>query len=101
MKTAEQHHKERPEIFAPDGYEMDDAPKDVAEAMDAARKAPALSADFLPPPAELVLRKRKRTTTIRINEDTLAWFKSFGSGYQTKINAVLDSYKAAHDPRKV
>ena len=100
MKTAEQRHKDRPDIFAADGYEAGDAPEDIAAAMDAARQGPALPIDFIPPPDELVRRKTKRATTIRINEDTLAWFKSFGSGYQTKINAVLDSYKAAHESRK-
>jgi uncharacterized DUF497 family protein len=35
-------------IIRPDGYERDDAPKDVADAMDAARKAPALAADIRP-----------------------------------------------------
>ncbi|MFA6508295.1 MAG: BrnA antitoxin family protein [Treponemataceae bacterium] len=100
MKTAEQRYKNRPDIFAADGYEVADAPEDVAVAMDASRQVPALPVDFLPPPGELVRRKPKRATTIRINEDTLAWFKSLGSGYQTKINAILDSYKATHESRK-
>jgi uncharacterized protein (DUF4415 family) len=31
----------------------------------------------------------KTSTTVRIDSDVLAWFKSQGKGYQTRINAVL------------
>ena len=31
----------------------------------------------------------KTSTTLRIDSDVLAWFKSQGKVYQTKINAVL------------
>lgn len=31
----------------------------------------------------------KQSTTIRIDADVLAWLKSKGAGYQTRINAIL------------
>jgi uncharacterized protein (DUF4415 family) len=37
----------------------------------------------------------KKQLTIRLDEDILDWFKSSGSGYQTRINAVLRSYVEA------
>lgn len=37
----------------------------------------------------------KKQLTIRLDEDLLDWFKAQGSGYQTRINAVLRSYVEA------
>lgn len=31
----------------------------------------------------------KKATTIRLDVDILAWLKTYGKGYQTKINAIL------------
>lgn len=31
----------------------------------------------------------KQATTVRIDADVLAWLKSAGKGYQTRINAIL------------
>jgi len=31
----------------------------------------------------------KASTTVRVDADVLAWLKSQGKGYQTKINAIL------------
>ena len=31
----------------------------------------------------------KTSTTVRIDSDVLAWLKSQGKGYQTRINAIL------------
>lgn len=42
--------------------------------------------------ATLVLPENKTKVTIRLDNDVVAWFKSQGKGYQTKINAVLKSY---------
>lgn len=39
--------------------------------------------------AVLVMPRRKEALSIRLDEDVLAYFKSLGSGYQTRINAVL------------
>jgi uncharacterized protein (DUF4415 family) len=31
----------------------------------------------------------KQSTTVRVDSDVLAWLKSQGKGYQTRINAIL------------
>lgn len=36
---------------------------------------------------------RKRPVTLRLDADVVDWFKGLGRGYQTRINAVLRSYK--------
>ncbi len=43
-------------------------------------------------------RPIKKSLTIRIDADVLAWLKSQGSGYQTRINAYLR--EAMHRERK-
>ena len=37
----------------------------------------------------------KASISLRIDKDVLDWFKSQGSGYQTRINAVLRAFKEA------
>lgn len=39
---------------------------------------------------------KKTQLTLRIDGDVLEWFKNQGSGYQTKINALLRAYMEAH-----
>jgi uncharacterized protein (DUF4415 family) len=39
--------------------------------------------------AVLVMPRRKEAISIRLDEDVLSFFKTLGSGYQTRINAVL------------
>jgi uncharacterized protein (DUF4415 family) len=34
-------------------------------------------------------RPTKSSTTVRVDNDVLAWLKSKGKGYQTRINAIL------------
>jgi len=34
----------------------------------------------------------KRAISLRVDEDVLAWFRSLGPRYQTRMNAVLRSY---------
>ena len=38
---------------------------------------------------EVVMPERKQSISLRGNSDVLAYFKSFGKGYQTRMNAVL------------
>ncbi len=42
--------------------------------------------------AKLRLPKPKKPISVRIDEDILEWLKGQGSGYQTKINAILRVY---------
>lgn len=37
----------------------------------------------------------KAAIALRLDADVLAWFKSQGPGYQTRINAVLRAFKEA------
>ena len=37
----------------------------------------------------------KASVSLRIDADVLEWFKSQGSGYQTRINAVLRAFREA------
>jgi len=45
--------------------------------------------------AKLVLPEPKDRLTIRIDHDVVEWLKKQGSGYQTRINAILRSYMMA------
>ncbi len=38
---------------------------------------------------------RLRKLTIRVDHDVVEWLKKKGSGYQTRINAILRSYMKA------
>jgi len=42
--------------------------------------------------AEVIYPSKKTHLSIRLDDDIVQWFKKFGRGYQTKINAVLRSY---------
>jgi len=37
----------------------------------------------------------KALLSLRVDQDVLEWFKSQGSGYQTRINAVLRAFRDA------
>jgi uncharacterized protein (DUF4415 family) len=37
----------------------------------------------------------KTSVSLRIDADVLQWFKAQGSGYQTRINAILRAYRDA------
>jgi uncharacterized protein (DUF4415 family) len=39
---------------------------------------------------------KKKSVTIRLDEDVLKWFKRQGKGWQTKMNWVLRLYFASH-----
>jgi uncharacterized protein (DUF4415 family) len=53
--------------------------------------------------AQAVIRRglkpdaKKEQLTIRLDGDVLAWFKSQGRGYQTRINALLRAYMEANN----
>jgi uncharacterized protein (DUF4415 family) len=42
--------------------------------------------------AEAVMPSAKRLLSLRLDADVVDWFKSQGSGYQTRMNAVLRSF---------
>lgn len=41
-------------------------------------------------------KENKAQVTIRVDQDVLTWFKSQGSGYQTRINSLLRAYMEAN-----
>ena len=41
-------------------------------------------------------KENKAQLTIRVDRDVLAWFKSQGRGYQTRINSLLRAYMEAN-----
>ncbi len=43
----------------------------------------------------LKMPKTKNQISLRLDSDILEWFKSQGSGYQTRMNAVLRTYMEA------
>jgi len=45
--------------------------------------------------AKLVMPEPKDRLTIRLDHDIVEWLKKQGSGYQTRINAILRSYMMA------
>ena len=45
--------------------------------------------------AKLTLPEPKDRLTIRVDHDVVEWLKRAGSGYQTRINAILRSYMRA------
>jgi uncharacterized protein (DUF4415 family) len=51
--------------------------------------SPALDEAFLARAVQVPWPPAKRQLTIRLDEDVLAWLKSLGKGYQTRINRIL------------
>ena len=43
---------------------------------------------------------RKTQIALRVDDDVLAWFKAQGSGYQTRMNAVLRAFRDAQAGRR-
>lgn len=59
-------------------------------ALEALDKLPDSEIDLSDIPEHTTFYKPvKKQTTIRIDADVLAWLKTYGRGYQTKINAIL------------
>jgi len=42
----------------------------------------------------------KKSVTIRLDSDVLAWFKGQGKGYQSRINKLLRVYMDAHQSHR-
>ena len=56
--------------------------------------SPELDEDFFKN-ATLRMPLNKKAVSLRIDSDVLDWYKKQGSGYQTRINAVLRMYMKA------
>ena len=57
--------------------------------------APVLTADWFRA-ATLLPPLTKKGVFLRLDPDVLAWFKSGGPGYQTRINQALRAFMQAH-----
>lgn len=53
--------------------------------------APIASAEWMRQ-ARILEPQSKTAVSIRLDQDVVEWFKQRGSGYQTRINAVLRAY---------
>ncbi len=69
-----------------------------------ARPTSAIDYSDIPPVEDVsrFYRPTKEMTTIRLDADVLAWLRSQGKGYQTKINTILRrEMLAAKEHRRV
>ena len=70
----------------------EEAPREIQEALESSVKVD----DFLPPPSQLVKKRKKENITISMKPSTVAFFKKEAAlnntQYQTMINALLDYY---------
>ncbi|MEO5922455.1 MAG: BrnA antitoxin family protein [Bryobacteraceae bacterium] len=57
--------------------------------------APILDANWFRR-AKVILPEPKKAVSIRLDRDVMEWFQKQGTGYQTRINAVLKAYVDAH-----
>ena len=49
---------------------------------------------------QVIMPKVKEAISLRVDPDVLSFFKSYGKGYQTRMNAVLRAYMNAQDIEK-
>lgn len=68
--------------------------EDIARAVAADPDAAPLDIDWTK--ARLVLPPGKENVTLRVDRDVLAWFRTTGKGFHTRMNAVLRAYMEAH-----
>ena len=73
-------------------------PEEIAQVSDSDidfSDIPELDADFWNN-AEIVQPDSTQPVTLRVKKSVLEYLKAGGKGYQTRINAVLESYVQAH-----
>lgn len=44
----------------------------------------------------LVVAPKKALLSLRVDADVVAWFRAQGTGYQSRMNALLRAYMEAH-----
>ena len=79
-------------------YKKPMTPSEIAQVSDSEidfSDIPELDADFWNN-AEIVQPDTTQPVTLRVKKSVLDYFKAGGKGYQTRINAVLESYVKAH-----
>ena len=82
-------------------YKKPMTPSEIAQVSDSEidfSDIPELDADFWNN-AEIVQPDTTQPVTLRVKKSVLEYFKAGGKGYQTRINAVLESYVKAHQSK--
>lgn len=59
---------------------------------------PALDDEFFRT-AKLLMPVEKKPVSLRLDADVIEWFRQTGSGYQSRMNAVLRAYMSAQSKR--
>ena len=75
-------------------YKKPMTPEEIAQVQDSDidfSDIPELDADFWNN-AEIVQPDTTQSVTLKLKKSVLEYFKAGGKGYQTRINAVLESY---------
>lgn len=49
---------------------------------------------------QVVMPEAKRSISLRVDSEVLSFFKSYGRGYQTRMNAVLRAFMNAQDSNR-
>jgi uncharacterized protein (DUF4415 family) len=86
MKKGRSEQQLRAELVAVEA--MPDADIDTSDIPEVADWSGAVRGRFYRPVKQLL--------SVRLDSDVVAWFKSSGEGYQTRINAALREYVASH-----
>lgn len=79
-------------------YKKPMTPQEIAQVEDTDidfSDIPELDADFWNN-AEIVQPDTTQPVTLRVKKSVLEYFKVGGKGYQTRMNAVLESYVKSH-----
>ena len=71
--------------------------KDIAVDRDAPKWTPEMFARSVVKQG-LKTISSKSLLSLRVDSDVLSWFRSQGSGYQSRMNALLRAYMQAHKP---
>jgi uncharacterized protein (DUF4415 family) len=82
MKRFKLDPKNLPEMTAAELKRLDEMPIDYSD-------IPELTDDFFKNAVSVKWPPAKAQLTIRLDADVLAWLKSNGRGYQTRINRIL------------
>ena len=69
--------------------------KQIGDAAARDRDAALIGDDNFWENASVIMPVPKQAISIRLDEDVVAFFKTSGPGYQSRINAVLRSYMEA------
>lgn len=79
-----------------DWQRLEELGDEAIDLTDIAEITPDMFAAALVREGGLAPRPGKQQITLRIDADVIAWYRSHGRGYQTRINELLRAYMEAH-----